>query len=92
MSALDLGRTHRRAHAGDALIDELNLLSFRRIFNGLFHFPDADGKIRAVQLAPPATGAPFGFLHHRGTLGIQAEALPRAESRADAAGLAPVPR
>ena len=65
--------------------------SFLRGFLALFHFPDADGKIRAVQLAPPAAGAAFGFIHHRGALGIQAQALPRAEGGADAAGLAPVP-
>ena len=60
-------------------------------FLALFHFPDADGKIRAVQFAPAAAGAAFGFIHHRGAFGIQAEALPGAEGGADAAGFAPVP-
>jgi hypothetical protein len=85
------GRTHRCAPTGDSSIYAINWLALRRIVIGFLHFPDADSKIRAVQFAPAAASAAFGFVHHRGALGIQAQALPGTESGADAAGLAPVP-
>ena len=86
------GRTPRCAPTGDpSTYNKLIWLSLRRIFNGFRHFPDTDGKIRAVQFTPPATGAALGFINHRGAFGIQAQALPGAEGGADAAGFAPVP-
>jgi hypothetical protein len=64
-----------------------------RLLLGLLRqpLPDADGEIRAVQFAPAAAGAAFGFDHHRGPLLVQCQALPGTEGGAQAAFFAPGP-
>jgi hypothetical protein len=59
--------------------------------SGLFtSFVHAYGKIRAVQFAPPAPGAPVRINLGRSAIIVEHNAFLRAERRANAAGFAPI--
>jgi hypothetical protein len=52
----------------------------------------AYGKIRTVQFAPPAPGAPLRINHGRSAIIIELYTFPRTERGADTAGFAPIPK